>query len=208
MTEKVAKTKAAKPRPRRAPDPEAKNLKGKSGRRRHGAIESNPALRAWLREALQRRPAPTLDQLVEEAKGTGFAVGRTAVWKFSVAFETELARKELVLELARLYNSSSSADGSVLDIESALATMFANRIYAKVQENDKLDDEALKLLDAFRKLQSSSSQRERTRFHVERGVRQTKIEIRAQMVELFKRDPETLRKVLLVLDQAASEVKR
>lgn len=203
---KTLPPKKGAPAKRKAPDPNAKNFGGKRGRRGHAVIEENLPLREWLKEALQRRPAPTLDALVEESRRTGFAVGRTAIYEFSVAFEAELARKELANELVDVYNRNGQG-GTVLDIEAALSTMFANRIYIKIQEKDALDDEALNLLDAFRKLQSSSSQRERTRFHVERGVRTTTLKIRAQMQEILKRDPDTLRRVLAAIDAAAAEVR-
>ncbi|MGZ5445281.1 MAG: hypothetical protein ACXW5J_26750 [Thermoanaerobaculia bacterium] len=196
---------AKKPRRRPVPDPKAKNLRGRRGRRGHPVIEENPELREWLVDALKRRPAPTLDELVEESKGTGFAVGRDSIYNFKVAFEAELARKELNFELARIYNEASK-DGNVLDLETAIGTLFASRIFAELQANASLDDKTLALLDSFRKLQSSSAQRERTRFHVERGVRATKMKIRAQMQDLLKRDPDTLRKVLAVIDRAAAEV--
>jgi hypothetical protein len=176
------------------------------GRRGHGVVAENPELRAWLVAALQRRPAPTLEELVDEAMKTGYAVGRTAIWKFRIAFEAEIARKELVFDLAGMYNESSR-DGSVLDIETAIAQIFSTRIYTKLLEKDALDEEALNLLDAFRKLQSSSSQRERTRFHVERGIRATTLKIRAEMQRILKKDPDTLRRVLTAVDAAAAEVR-
>lgn len=178
----------------------------KRGRRGHRAVDDDPALREWLKAALQRRPAPTLDELVEEARGSGFAVGRTAVWEFRVAFEAERARKELVLELSRIYNETSK-DGSILDTETALAQLFSSRIYTTMLGKSILDEESLNLLDAFRKLQSSSAQRERTRFQVERGIRGITLRIRSEMQALLKKDPDTLRVVLAAIDQAAAEVR-
>jgi hypothetical protein len=178
----------------------------KRGRRGHKAVDDDPTLREWLKDQLQRRPAPTLDEMVDLARSTGFAVGRTAIWEFRVAFEAESARKELVLELSRIYNDSSK-DGSVLDTETALAQLFSSRIYTTMLQKDALDEEALNLLDAFRKLQSSSSQRERTRFHVERGIKATTLRIRAEMQRILKKDPDTLRRVLAAIDQAAAEVR-
>jgi hypothetical protein len=176
------------------------------GRRGHRAVDEDPKLRAWLTEALQRRPAPTLDELVEEAKSTGFAIGRSAIWGFRVAFTAEQERKRLMLELAQEYNNAS-VEGNVLDVETAVSTLATSRIYQRLLEKADLDADALELLDVFRKLQSSSSQRERTRFAVERGIRATTIRIRAQMQEILKKDPDTLRRVLAAIDQAATEVR-
>lgn len=176
------------------------------GRRGHKAVDDDPKLRAWLLEALQRRPAPTLDDLVDEARSTGFAIGRTAIWEFRVAYEAERARKELVLDLAEQYNSAS-ADGSVLQIETAIATLASARIFQTLFENEKLDANQKDLLELFRKLQTSSSNRERTRFHVERGIRATALRIRAEMQQVLKKDPDTLRKVLVAIDRAAAEVR-
>ncbi len=184
--------------PARLPEPR--------GRRGHKAVEEDPQLRQWLVEALQRRPAPTLDELVTEAKTTGFAVGRTAIWEFRVAFEAERARKQLVLDLAKQYNETTD-DGRVLDIETAIANFASARIFQQLLDKNSLDAEARELLELFRRLQSSSSQRERTRFHVERGIRATTLRIRAQMQELLKKDPETLRRVLAAVDRAAAEVR-
>lgn len=178
----------------------------KRGRRGKKAVDETPALRKWLEEALQRRPVPTLDELVEEAKSTGYSIGRTAVWEFRVAFEAEQARKKLVLDLADQYNRTSS-DGRVLDIETAIATLASSRIFQQLLDKGQIDAEARELLELFRKLQSSSSQRERTRMYVERGIRATTLRIRAQMQKLLKKDPDTLRRVLEAVDNAAAEVR-
>jgi hypothetical protein len=178
----------------------------KRGRRGHKAIDDDPALRLWLEEALQRRPTPTLDDLVGEARNTGFAVGRTAVWEFRVAFVAEQERKKLVLDLAKQYNDVST-DGHVLDIETAIATFASARIFQELLDKSSLDSDARELLELFRKLQSSSSQRERARFAVERGVKAAMIRIRAAAQDILKRDPETLRRLLHAFDQAAAEVR-
>jgi hypothetical protein len=192
-----AKKRARKP-PAHLPEPR--------GRRGHKAVDENPALNKWLREALQRRPVPTLDALVNESKACGFAIGRTAIWDFRVAFEAEQERKQLVLDLAKEYNSSS-ADGQVLDIETAIATLASARIFQELLDKSSMDAESRELLELFRKLQSSSSQRERTRMYVDRGIRATALRIRAEMQQLLKKDPDTLRRVLAVIDQAAAEVR-
>ncbi len=191
-------TKRTKKRTPKPPEPR--------GRRGHKAVDDDPKLRAWLVDALQRRPAPTLDELVEEARATGYAVGRTAIWEFRLAYEAERARKDLVFDLAERYNGTST-DGSVLQIETAIATLASARIFQTLFENEKLDDKQKDLLELFRKLQTSSSNRERTRFAVERGVRATTRRIRAEMQALLKKDPDTLRKVLTAIDQAAAEVR-
>jgi hypothetical protein len=198
----VATKAPAKKRGRKKP----KHLPEPRGRRGHKAVDEDPELRAWLKAALQRRPAPTLDDLVEEARSTGFAIGRTAIWEFRVAFEAECARKDLVFDLAERFNSGN-AGGSVLEIETAIATMASSRIYQQLLDKSTIDSEARELLELFRKLQSSSSQRERTRMYVDRGIRATTQKIRAEMQELLRKDPDTLRRVLSVIDQAAAEVR-
>ena len=196
-TRAPAKKKRGKKSPVRLPEPR--------GRRGHKAVDEDPKLRAWLKAALQRRPAPTLEDLVEEARSTGFSIGRTAIWEFRVAFEAECARKELVFDLAERFNSGK--DGSVLEIETAIATMASSRIYQQLLDKSTIDSEARELLELFRKLQSSSSQRERTRMYVDRGIRATTQKIRAEMQALLRKDPDTLRRVLSVIDQAAAEVR-
>lgn len=176
------------------------------GRRGHKAVDDDPALREWLTEQLQQRPAPTLNELVEKSRTTGFSIGRTAIFEFRLAFKAEQERKRLMLDLAQEFNDSAN-DGNVLDVETAVSTLATSRIYQKLLERAELDAEAMELLDLFRKLQSSSSQRERTRFAVERGIRATMIRIRAQMQEILKKDPDTLRRVLAAIDQAANEVR-
>lgn len=200
------RTRPKKATPKRPRAKKKVRLPEPRGRRGHKVVEDDPKLRAWLIEALQRRPVPTLDDLVKEATGTGFAVGRTAIWEFRIAFMAEQERKRLFLDLAQQYNESTS-DGHVLDIETAVSNIASARIFQKLLDKSDIDEEARELLDLFRKLQSSSSQRERTRFAVERGIRATVIRIRAQMQELLKRDPDLLRRVLDIIERAAAEVR-
>jgi hypothetical protein len=196
--EKNPTTKRTRKAPAHLPDPR--------GRRGHAAIDDDPALRKFLIEAMQKRPKPTLDDLVDWAADQGFSIGRESVWRFRGALEAEKARKELYGDLARSINEAVP-DSNVLEIETALSNLYTTRIFAEVLENELLDAKALELLDAFRKLQSSSSQRERTRFAVDRGVKNATLKIRALMQDLLKKQPDTLRAVLAIVDQATQEAR-
>lgn len=193
---------AAKKRtPARLPEPR--------GRRGHKAVDDQPALKEWLRDRLKASPLPTLDEIMEELKGTGFAIGRTAVWEFKVRLEMEKARLANVVELARSYNSSIE-NGDVLDIETMIANFGASKMLEDLltRAGEGLSANDLTILDAFRKLQTSSSTRERAKFAVDRGLKAMSARIRREMQELLKKDPDTLRRVLKAIENAATEVRR
>ena len=180
------------------------------GRRGHKAVDEQPGLRDWLIENYcKASPKPTLNELREKLKGSGYSIGRTAAWEFDVEFQLRQAEKDFLLDLAKQYNETAAA-GEVLDIETAIATFGSAKIYAELLETagEKLSQRSLALLDVFRKLQSSSSQRERTKFAVDRGVRRTAARIRREMQELLRKDPDTLKRVLKAIDQAAAEARQ
>jgi len=180
------------------------------GRRGHKAVDEQPGLREWLIDNYcKASPKPTLDQLRGKLKGTGYSIGRTAVWEFDVEFQIRQAEKDFLLDLAKQYNETA-AEGEVLDIETAIATFGSAKIFAELLETagDKLNDRSLSLLDVFRKLQSSSSQRERTKFAVDRGVRRTAARIKRELQELLQKHPDTLKQVMKMIDQAATEARR
>lgn len=180
------------------------------GRRGHKAIDEQPDLRKWLIENYcKATPKPTLKDLMEKLKGTGFSIGRTAVWAFDVEFQVRQAEKDFLLDLAKKYNETA-ADGEVLDIETAIATFGATKIFSELlmAAGGKLGDRELELLDVFRKLQSSSSMRERTKFAIDRGARRTAARIKRETQELLQKHPELLKAMLKVIDQAAAEAQR
>lgn len=179
------------------------------GRRGHKAVNEQPGLRDWLKERLLRRPRPTLDEIMQELKGTAYAVGRTAVWEFEVAFELEKARLEHVLDLAKKFNATIESS-EILDVETAIANFGSTKLFdellAKAGEPSGLT--VADMLTLFSKLQSSSSQRERTKFAVDRGVKRTAAHIRREMQELLQKQPDLLKRMLAVVDQAAAEARR
>ncbi len=179
------------------------------GRRGHKTVDDQPGLRDWLIENYCKvKPRPTLNEVIEKLKGTGFAIGRTAVWEFDIEFRLRQAEKDFLLDLAKQYNETA-ADGQVLDIETAIATFGSARIFAELLERagEKLSERDLELLDVFRKLQSSSSTRERTKFAVDRGLKAMAIRFRQEMQALLKKDPETLRKVLRTIEATTEELR-
>jgi hypothetical protein len=185
------------------------HLPSPRGRRGHKAVNEQPGLREWLTQNYcKAKPKPTLKQLMEKLKGTGFSIGRTAAWEFDVEFQLRQIEKDHVLALAKAYNESGS-DGQVLDIETAIATFGSAKIFQELLEaaGDKLTPRSLELLETFRGLQSSSSQRERTKFAVDRGVRRTAARIKREVQELLQKRPEELKALLKAIDQAAAEVR-
>jgi len=179
------------------------------GRRGHKAVNEQPGLREWLKERLLRRPRPTLDEIMKELEGTDYSVGRTAVWEFEVAFELEKARLEHVLDLAKKFNATIESS-EILDVETAIANFGSTKLFdellAKAGEPSGLT--VADMLTLFSKLQSSSSQRERTKFAVDRGVKRTAAHIRREMQELLQKQPDLLKRMLAVVDQAAAEARR
>lgn len=212
MKRKAPKAAPAKRKPRQAEKkarPRKLRLPEPRGRRGHSAVDDQPGLREWLIENYcKATPRPTLDEVKEKLKATGFAIGRTAVWEFDIEFRLRQAEKDFLLDLAKQYNETA-ADGQVLDIETAIATFGSARIFAELLENagEKLSERDLGLLDVFRKLQSSSSMRERTKFAVDRGLKAMAIRFRQEMQALLKKDPDTLRKVLRTIESTTEELR-
>jgi hypothetical protein len=177
------------------------------GRRGHAKVDDDANLRAWLMEALQRRPAPTLDELVEESRGLGFSIGRTAIYAFRVGFEAERARRALVFDLAEEYNASNPTE-HVLEIETAISTMSSARIFQQLLQSGVIDDKATALIELHRKLQTSSSNRERTRMFIDRGTRTAILRLRGELLDALKdEDRDVQRRVLAALDRAAAEIR-
>lgn|GEM_PF-943661 len=101
------------------------------GRRGHKAVDEQPGLREWLIERIQRTPRPTLNEILEELKGTGFSIGRTAVWQFRVTWELQLAERDLALREAQEY--AALDDEQPLTLERAIATMGNRAIWNDVR---------------------------------------------------------------------------
>lgn len=176
------------------------------GRRGHRAVDEQPGLRDWLIERLQRDGRPTLDEIVEDLKATGFSVGRTAVWRFRMEFERQLAERDLALRMAKEYAAIS--DDEPLAVETAIAALGNTKIFETLRNKADLDEDAKELLKTFAKLQSSAALRERTKSGIDRGVQRAMRRIKAQMEERFKKNPGALKAVLDELAKTDQEALR
>ena len=71
------------------------------GRRGHKKIDEQPELRALIVEWLKENPRPSYSEMQARALETGFAIGRTTLWDWSVDFEIKQAERDLAIDMAR-----------------------------------------------------------------------------------------------------------
>jgi hypothetical protein len=192
----------SKTKKKRAPKPPEPR-----GRRGHRQIDEKPELRALIVEWLKEDPRPTYAEMHERALETGYAIGRTAIWQWVIDFEIKQAERDLAMEMARQYNASAP-DGEVLDIETAIAMIANVEIYRDLSERvgQGIDGKTADLLKTFYRLQSSSSQRERAKFYVSRGVKRAMVGLIGRLSETLKKHPEQLRIVVNELRNAVREM--
>jgi hypothetical protein len=176
------------------------------GRRGHKAVDEQPGLREWLIERIQQVPRPTLDVILVDLEGTGFSIGRTAVWKFRVAWEIHLAERDLALRQAQDYASLDS--DQPLTLEKALSTMgnvaIMNDVRARLAESGgTVTPPIAELLNLAARMQTSAAQRERTNNQIERGVRRAMNRMRLEMEDLLKREPQAMKIVLAAMRDAS-----
>jgi hypothetical protein len=195
------------------------------GRRGQKAVDVQPGLREWLIDRLQQHVAvvvtdeetgdttttyrrATLAELMEELKGTGFAIGRTAVWAFRVAWEKQLAERDLALRQAEEY--AALDNDKPLNVEAAVSMMgniaILNDVRRRLEDNGGIvSPEIQDLLNLASRMQTSAAQRERTKNQIERGVIRAMNRIRGQMEEMLKRKPEAMQIILSTMRDAAKK---
>jgi hypothetical protein len=176
------------------------------GRRGHKSVEEQTGLREWLIERLQIKPRPTLNELLDELKKTGFSIGRTAVWEFRVAWEKHLAERDLALRQAQEY--AALDNDQPLNVEAAVSMMgniaILNDVQRRLDESAGVVSEEIQaLLNLASRMQMSAAQRERTKNQIERGVVRAMNRIKGQMEELLKREPQALKIVIAAMRDAA-----
>ncbi|HWW60411.1 MAG TPA: hypothetical protein VN181_03495 [Thermoanaerobaculia bacterium] len=185
-------------------------------RRGHPIIPQIEGLREWLIEQYKRVPRPTLGEIREELKGTGFlrklkeldgveGLGKTTISEFFLAFKAQEAERELFVELAALYNDIGR-DGSVLEVASATGGLAHIEIFkeflAAARDGKAIDGERL---EQFRKLAASMATVEKAKHWIDSGRAEALALVRAEMRELLKDDPPTLRRVLEKLEALGQE---
>lgn len=175
------------------------------GRRGHKAVDDQPNLRAWLIARIQQTPRPTLKEIMEELRGTGFAIGRTAVWEFRVRWEKQLAERDLAVRQAQDY--AALAGDEPLNVEAAISMMgnvaILNDLRKRLDESaGTVDDGIQEVLNLASRMQTSAAHRERTKNQIERGVSRAMQRIRAQMEEVLRRQPKALAIVAAAIKEA------
>jgi hypothetical protein len=196
--------------PNRNPKPIAARLRGVKGQR---LIDKVPGLRQWFIDQLQRTPKPTGPELHAALKSTGFwrklqdlgnenGIARSTVWESWCAIEIECADKELKREIAEYFNDAGGPGRGVLEIESALTALHLKGLFAEelaaVQNGKTLDSERA---EHMRKFIAAAAQLEKAKHLIGRGRREALELVRAEMKELLKTKPATLRDVLATLDE-------
>lgn len=199
-------------KPRKA-RPAAKRRRGSPtgppirGRRGHRSVDQQAGFREYLKDLLLRRPKLTIDDMLEEIKGSGYYISRSALARFGLEFEIERARLEVVSDMARQY---APAGGSILDVETAIGALASTKILEQLMgyAGKDLDEKAAGLLLLFHRLQTSASSRERAKLAHNRGVKAAVAQIREEMLKILRKDPDTLSKVLRAIESIGKEARQ
>jgi hypothetical protein len=127
--------------------------------RRHSTVttELPREIRAEV-DRLLLEPGVTYDDITEFIKGRGHDISRSAVGRYGKEFMAAYQRLRQVEDQAR---SLVSEAGEGLVLEEAASKLFAQQILEALVDNKMVVTDKAKLIDAFAKLQASSTMREK-----------------------------------------------
>lgn len=104
-------------------------------------------------------PGVTYDDIVEWASKKGYTISRSAVGRYGKDFSARLERLKVVEEKARAIVSEV---GDALAMEEAAAKIFTQKVLEHLLQVEDLEGQKFgSLMQAFARLQASSTQRER-----------------------------------------------
>lgn len=162
--------------------------------RRHSSVttELPREVRAEV-DRLLLEPGVTYDDITAFLRERGHDISRSAIGRYGKEFMTAYQRLRQVEDQAKSL-VSEAGDGLVL--EEAASKLFAQQILEALVNNSMDVREKAKLIDAFAKLQASSTMREKF-----------KSEIRKQVVKVADEAVKTAKKGGLS-DEAANEIRK
>jgi hypothetical protein len=165
-------------------------------KRRHSKFFTFPAEIQDQVKRLLIEPMTTYEDVVTFLKDKGYDWSDSGVERFSKWFFNEIRETEMLRDQASmLLNEPERA----LDLEKLTATMITKRL-AMAMQNDKFDVlKNAKMIDAFAKLQRSSTQREQYSQEVRQKVQAAagKVEKIAKAKGLTKETVEQIKKQIL-----------
>jgi hypothetical protein len=131
-----------------------------STRRKHSrlATELPKEIRAEV-DRLLLEPGITYDDIKEFLTGRGFDISRSSIGRYGQEFMSAYQRLRQVEDQAKSLVTEAGGDGLVL--EEAASKLFAQQILEALVNNSMDVREKAKLIDAFAKLQASSTMREK-----------------------------------------------
>jgi len=125
--------------------------------RRHGKVHELPDdIRAEVNRLLIE-PTVTYEDIEEFLKERGHSISSSSIGRYGQWFFNEVRETEMLRDQAALI--TSDPDQALL-LEKLTATMITKRLAMAMQEGDFNVLKHAKLIDAFAKLQRSSTQRE------------------------------------------------
>lgn len=154
-------------------------------KRRHSKFFSFPAEIQEQVKALIIEPTTTYEDVVRFLADKGLAWSTSGVERFSKWFFNELREIEMLRDqAAMLLNEPERA----LELEKLTATMITKRL-ALAMQNDSFDIlKNAKLIDAFSKLQASSTKREQYTAEVKQKVGRALEKVEKKMKSMSKEE--------------------
>jgi hypothetical protein len=126
-------------------------------KRRHSKFFSFPPEIQEQVKALLIEPTTTYDDVVQFLKSKGYDWSDSGVERFSKWFFNEIRETEMLRDQAALLLNEPER---ALELEKLTATMITKRLAMAMQQDDFSVLKHAKIIDAFAKLQRSSTQRE------------------------------------------------
>jgi hypothetical protein len=180
------------------------------GRRGRPVIPEIPGLPEWLDLQFREFPRPSFREIEERMRKTpfwdkirakGYKTGKSSIYTHWVHWHAEMARKRAIDEFAAAYASSG---GESLNLEVAISDLANRGILNDLQKelaSGEITENAHKLVELHRKLQTSSTRREAERRAAGVASRRVEDDVRERIVKILEEYPDALARVLAAIDK-------
>lgn len=138
--------------------------------RRHGKLHELPDDIRRDVNALLIQPSVTYEDVAAYLKEKGYDIGKSSIGRYGQWFFNEVRETEMLRDQAALI--TSDPDKALL-LEKLTATMIVKKLAIALQMKDFNVLKQAKLIDAFAKLQRSSTQREQWSAEMKKKVDKT-----------------------------------
>jgi Arc/MetJ-type ribon-helix-helix transcriptional regulator len=213
VTKKVTATKRAK-RTLKTVKPRSKKPRGNPngppvrGRRNRSTIDQQVGFADWLETQLLEVPKPTYEDIEQRLKATGFYASRSALSRWGLKFDVRRREMKILLEKARILASEDPE--TILVLEKATSNLAETKLFEFLLGHDKdsLDENALSVIFAHSRLQSSSASRERAATVAGGKFRAAMTALKRSLDEKLRSKPEIAKIVVELIDKSYAEVSR